>query len=204
MVDRILGELATWVRTSYICVLGQDMLNDISLLAWNIFCATLRFPRTRVTFEAFCSKPAASPEVARFRLLEMGPPSPHPASTSYFSKWKIDGYVLDRNVALDIISQGHNAITCLENFLPWAQEVSVSLLHPEFPVDISRAAWRLVIATLRIPEVQEDFDYLCSDPHALRDAAGLPCQDTPIPQGGLLPGPRPGRPHPRRWRWAKR
>lgn len=183
--ENLLRSLALWLRGTCISFVDPWVLSDITCYAWTLFCATLRFPKTRAAFENFCKYPSASPEVARFRLLEYGPPPPSlSTSLPFFAKWDSDSFNLSRDDALDVISSADAAVLCLESLIPAMEDVQVSVLHPGFPVDISRVAWKVFIATLRIPESRREFELLCSRPDALWAASGLPSGDPHEPPLG--------------------
>src|ERR1700738_4242546 len=87
-----LRDLTLWVRGAGIAALPASELGAIYHLAWNLFCATLRFPRTRSAFETFAANPVASPEVARFRLSGVGPCGPPPPAQGphFVARWGIE------------------------------------------------------------------------------------------------------------------
>ena len=60
--------------------------------------------------------------------------------------------------------------------------------------DVSSTCWELFVASLRIPQAHAEFESLCSDPTALREAAGL----LSVPLAGAATIQKVSRrPHPR-------
>ena len=175
VVIKSLGNLSLWLRGACISVLPPEILDDISHLVWNFFCATLHLPQTRSAFEAFIANPVSSPEEARFRLPgigPMGPPRPHGARP-FFAAWGQQHYNLVCDDDTDIESAAATAICLLESTTQWVVVAPFSDLPPVISGDVSRTAWELVVASLRIPQFRKEFEFLCSHPLALREAAGL-------------------------------
>jgi hypothetical protein len=121
----------------------------------------------------------------------VGPPPPPSHARPFLAPWGGEYYVLDRDDILDLESAATTALCVLGPITDWVEGAPVSSLAPE----VSRTAWELFIATLRIPFVQEEFECLCQIPHSLQVAAGcfLP------PSGGDATIEEvPQRPHARR------
>jgi hypothetical protein len=174
---RSLRDLTLWVRGAALSVLPGDILQDIVYAAWDLFYATLIFPRTRAAFEAFAAAPSASPEVARYRLAgvgPMGPPLPPSHARPFFGRWGVEYYDLVRDDILDLEAVAVTALHILGPITEWVEGAPVSELSPEVLGEVSRTAWELMVASLRIPWAREEFEHLCSDPPALRASAGLP------------------------------
>ena len=170
-----LRNLTLWVRGAGIASLTASELGAIYHLAWNLFCATLRFPQTRIAFETFTANPVASPEVTRFRLLGVGPfgPPPPPHGPHFLAKWGTDHLHLSHNDLTDLRSASVAAVHYLEVGIQWVLDAPVSFLTPVVLGEVSLTCWELFVASLRIPQALLEFESLCSDPPALREAAGL-------------------------------
>ena len=197
VVIKSLGNLSLWLRGACISVLPPEILDDISHLVWNFFCATLHLPQTCSVFEAFIANPVSSPEEARFRLPgigPMGPPRPHGARP-FFAEWGQQLHSLDCDDVTDIESAAATAICLLETTTQWVVVAPFSDLPPVISGDVSRTAWELVVASLRIPQFRKEFEFLCSHPLALREAAGLVLEP---PDDQRVFEVVTGRPHPRR------
>jgi hypothetical protein len=195
-----MGKFSAWLRGACIAVLPQEVLEQIYHKVWNLFCATLLFPRTRSAFEAFIQAPVASPEAARFRLAGVGPvgPPPPPGVSPLYEEWAVEHWpFLTHDDVRDVESDSVVMLHFLEPVTQWVTEAPVSVLPPAVLGVISLAAWELMIASLRIPRARIEFEYLCSDPPAMREAAGLPL----LPSSAFATLEEPAnRPHPRRRR----
>jgi hypothetical protein len=173
---RCLRDLTLWVRGAAIFLLPDIVLEDIACAAWDLFCATLIFPRTRSAFEAFTDSPVASPEAARYRLAgvgPVGPPLPLSHARPFCAPWGVEHYNICRDDVFDLEATAVIAVQSLEVIIDWVMAAPVSDLAPEVRGEASRTAWELYMASLRIPRAREEFEQLCSDPPALRQAAGL-------------------------------
>ena len=88
-----------------------------------------------------------------------------------------------RDDVLDLEASAVIAIHSLDLITEWVEGTPVSALAPEALGEVSRTAWELLVASLRIPWARSEFEQLCSDPPALREAAGLsisPSMGTPV------------------------
>jgi hypothetical protein len=177
-----LRSLTTWVRGAGIAILSESELGTIYHLAWNLFCATLGFPRTRAAFDSFAANPIASPEVTRFRLSGVGPlgPPPPPHGPHFLAKWGTDHLHLSRDDITDLRSASAAAVHYLEIGIQWVLDTPIPSLTPTVLGEVSLTCWELFVASLRIPQALAEFESLCSDPPALREAAGL----LPAPPSG--------------------
>jgi hypothetical protein len=179
-------DLTLWVRGAAIFLLPDTVLEDIFYAAWDLFCATLIFPRMRSAFEAFTLSPVASPEEARYRLAgvgPVGPPLPPSHARPFCAPWGREHYTLCRDDALDLEATAVIAISSLEVIIDWVMAAPVSSLALEVQGEASRTAWELFMASLRIPRACEAFELLCLDPPALQAAAGLV---PPLPSGSTV------------------
>src|ERR1700733_14218112 len=188
-----LRDLTRWVRGAGIAALSALELGSIYHLAWNLFCATLKFPQTRSAFEAFATDPVASPEVTRCFLSGVRPFGPPPPAHGphFLARWGTEHLHLSRDDVTNLQSAAVAAVHYLEVSITWVLDAPVSSLTPVVLGEVSLTCWELFIASLRIPQAQAEFELLCSDPPALREAAGL----LPAPTGAATI--RSHRPHPR-------
>jgi hypothetical protein len=172
-----MGKFSAWLRGACVAVLPQEVLGQIYHEVWNLFCTTLLFPRTRSAFEAFIQAPVASPEAARFRLAGVGPagPPPPPGVSPLYEEWAVEHWPsLTHDDVRDVESDSIVLLHFLGPVTRWVADAPVSVLPPALLGDVSLAAWELLIASLRIPRALAEFAFLCSDPPAMREAAGLP------------------------------
>jgi hypothetical protein len=195
-----MGKFSAWLRGACIAVLPQEVLGQIYHEVWNLFCTTLLFPRTRSAFEAFIQSPVASPEAARFRLAGVGPvgPPPPPGISPLYEEWAVECWpFLTHDDVRDVESDSVVLLHFLGPVTQWVADAPVSVLPPALLGEVSLAAWELMIASLRIPRARNEFEYLCSDPPAMRGATGLSL----FPSGASAAlGEPTNRPHPRRRR----
>jgi hypothetical protein len=171
-----MGKFSAWLRGACIAVLPQEVLGQIYHEVWNLFCTTLLFPRTRSAFEAFIQSPVASPEAARFRLAGVGPvgPPPPPGVSPLYEEWAVEHWpFLTHDDVRDVESDSVVMLHFLGPVTQWVADAPASSLPPALLGEVSLAAWELLIASLRIPRARTEFEHLCSDPPAMREAAGL-------------------------------
>jgi hypothetical protein len=131
----------------------------------------------------------------------VGPPLPPAHHRPYFNVWEAEQYGLCRDDVLDLESTSASAIHILGTFTEWVMAIPASDIPRETLGEISRMAWELFGASLRIPWALAEFEALCSDPPALREAAGLP---SPLPVSTVITGRAHKRPHTRRGRRSGR
>jgi hypothetical protein len=191
---RTLQDLTLWVRGACLFALPDDVLGDIIHMAWEFFCATLLFPRTRIAFETFSATPVSTPEEARFRLPGVGPFGPPPPAhvPPFLGRWEAEHVFISPDDMVDLNSAAVAAIPILGSITDWVVEAPVAALPSATLGEVSCLAWELFIASLRIPRARSEFDALCSDPPALREAAGLVLTSLTASVEDV-----PSRPHPR-------
>lgn len=82
----------------------------------------------------------------------------------------------------------------LELSTEWVHEAPISILDQAILAEISLTCWELFVTSLHIPQAQAEFEFLCADPPALQEAAGL----LPVPPTlGVVATDRVSRrPHP--------
>ena len=180
----VLQGLSFWLCSARIHTLPDDWFSSVFHEAWWLFSTCLHFPSIRSAFEMFCCAPTGCPVEARFLLWRVSPMGPAPPpSLSPFHQWGSGMSLASRDDDLDVETRAFAAIEFLGVATDW-----VSLLH-DVQVDhepirqVSFAAWEVLLSVLRIPAALAGWVEMCSDPAALRAAAGLPSMplvDLPI------------------------